>query len=252
MANRAWLDEVRRRLEVRELPPEYVRRFTEELSDHLQDIEEENMSKEAYASSRLGNPNQVAEAAVAAYRRRGFLGRHPTAAFLVFGVSPVALLVALFAVAFAAVLGLSEVCELLGFDIQPIFASMSHFEPSASAVLPYALSLLTIVIPCVFASLLYCRLARRLGLGKKWMLLSCAILAILAAIPCCSVKLSGIPGESGLRWGVWNPESIGHSFHFFVWIVCQPRQLMQFFIPLAIGWWFMRRKHDNGRLQMAS
>jgi hypothetical protein len=252
MANRAWLDEVRERLAKQCLPNAYVQRFVQELSDHLQDIKEENMSTEANVYSRLGEPKQVAEAATTTYRRRSFLGRHPAAAFLVFGVSPVALLAALFVVAFVAVLGLSEVCELLGFDIQPFFASMSHFEPSASAVLPYVLSLLTIVIPCIFASILYCRLARRLGLGKKWMLLSCAILAILAAIPCCSVKLSGIPGESGLRWGVWNPESIKHSFHFFVWVVCQPRQLMQFLVPPAIGWWFMRRKRDNGRLQMAS
>ena len=224
----------------------------EELSDHLQDIKEENMSTEANVCSRLGEPNQVAKTAVSAFRRRSFLGRHPTAAFLVFGVSPVVSLAVLFVIAYFMVLALSQVCELLGVNIQSFFASISHFEPSASAVLPYVLSLLTIVIPCIFASVLYCRLARRLGLGKKWMLLSCAILALLAAIPCCSVKLSGIPGESGLRWGVWNPESIKHSFHFFVWVVCQPRQLMQFFVPLAIGWWFMRRNFSKNELQSAT
>ncbi len=28
--------------------------------------------------------------------------------------------------------------------------------------------------------------------------------------------------------------------------------LVQFLIPLAICWWFMRRKHDQGRLEVAS
>ena len=85
MANLPWLDEVRRRLAKRGLPPSYVQRFAEELSDHLEDFKEENMSTEADVYSRLGKPEQVANAAVAAYRRRSFLGRHPTAAFLVFG-----------------------------------------------------------------------------------------------------------------------------------------------------------------------
>ena len=88
MANLPWLDEVLARLARRGLPPNYVRRFAEELSDHLDDLKEENMSKAVDVVSRLGKPEQVAEAAVTAYRRRSFLGRHPTAAFLVFAVSP--------------------------------------------------------------------------------------------------------------------------------------------------------------------
>ena len=60
---------------------------SEELGDHLEDLKEENV--EADAISRLGEPDQVAESAVGAYRRRSFLGRHPTAAFMVFAISPV-------------------------------------------------------------------------------------------------------------------------------------------------------------------
>jgi hypothetical protein len=251
MANQAWLDEVRARLANYALPPAYIRRFMDELSDHLQDITEENMSTEANAISRLGEPKQVAESAATIYRRRSFIGRHPTAAFLVFGVSPVVSLAALFVIAYVVVLAISEVCELLGVNIQHFFADMRRFEPSASVVLPYLVSLLTVVIPCIFASILYCRLARRLGLGKKWMLLSCVILAVIATIPYCSVNLSGISGESGLRWGVWNPDSIMRLPYFIVWVVCQPRQLMQLFVPLVIGWWIVRRKHDKIRLQSA-
>jgi hypothetical protein len=117
------------------------------------------------------------------------------------------------------------------------------------------MSLLTVVIPCIVASILYCRLATRLGIGKKWMLLSCAMLAVLAALPCCSVKFSPLPGQSALTWGVWNPwdpQAIRHQLSTIVWIFCQPRQLMQFLVPVAIGLWFMRRKRESGRLQVAS
>jgi hypothetical protein len=38
----------------------------------------------------------------------------------------------------------------------------------------------------------------------------------------------------------------------YVWIFCNPRSLMEFIVPLAIGWWFLRRKPDQGRLQLAS
>ena len=70
MANQHWLDEVRTQLAHQALPPTYIKRFMEELSDHFQDLTEDTMSTEANVSFRLGEPNQVAKAAVAAYRRR--------------------------------------------------------------------------------------------------------------------------------------------------------------------------------------
>ena len=144
-----------------------------------------------------------------------------------------------------------EVCERLGVNEHSL-ADLSRFEPFASVVLPYAMSLLTVVIPSILASILYCRLARLLGIGKKWMLVSCVILAVLAALPICSVGLCSIPGKTALRWGVWNPGSVRHLTGFIVYTLCRPRQLMQFIVPLATGWWFMRRKHGGGRLQLAS
>jgi hypothetical protein len=38
----------------------------------------------------------------------------------------------------------------------------------------------------------------------------------------------------------------------YVWIFCNPRSLMEFIVPLAIGWWFLRRKPDQGQLQLAT
>jgi hypothetical protein len=216
----------------------------EELSDHFEDLKEENM--EADAISRLGEAELVAEAAVVAYRRRNFLGRHPAAALLVFGISPVVSFVVLIVLAYVVLLATSEVCERLGIKVQHFLADLSRFEPFASTAMPYVMSLLTVVVPCILASILYCCLARRFDIGKKWALLSCVILAVLAAMPICSVKLSGVPGDSALTWGLpnfWEAHGIRHLFSTIVWVVCRPRQLVQFLVPLAIGWWFMRRKH---------
>ena len=58
--------------------------FAEELSDHLQDFKEDAMSTEADMYSQFGEPEQVANAALVAYQQHSFLGRHPTAAFLIF------------------------------------------------------------------------------------------------------------------------------------------------------------------------
>ena len=105
MTNPPWCDQLRQRLLRYGLPPVYVKRLMEELSDHLQDVMEEDMSTEANVYSRLGEPEQVAKAAVTAYRRRSFIGRHPTASFLVFAISPVVSLIILFLTS-AALLGL--------------------------------------------------------------------------------------------------------------------------------------------------
>ena len=121
MAKRRWLDEVRQRLARRALPPAYIGRFMDELSDHFQDLTEESMSTEASVLSRLGDPAQVAEAAVTAYRQRSFLGRHPAAALLVFGISPAASLIAL------TVASLWVVCTTADLPCIPSLRSMPRW-----------------------------------------------------------------------------------------------------------------------------
>jgi hypothetical protein len=218
----------------------------DELADHLQDLKEESMSTQTDAISRLGEPEQVAEAAVVAYKRRSFLGRHPLAALLVFGVSPVISLVALVAVVIAGLLVLPD-----GWD-KPLFAGLSHVGPSASVAVAYLFSLLTVVIPSILASILYCWLAGRSGINKKWVLLSCTMLAVLAALPSCEAKVALIPADSWAGLRPWWPDSIGHFYYFFTRTFCNPRQLMQLLVPLAIAWWFMRRKREQGEMQLAS
>jgi hypothetical protein len=247
MANLSWIDDVRQQLARHALPPAYIRRFMEELSDHLEDLKEENMSTKADMLSRLGEPNQVADAAVTAYRRRSFLGRHPTAAFLVFAVSPVVSIFALFA---AIVFGLFVACDAV--DSMVIDGLLRR----AGTSLPSIMSALTVILPSMLVSILYCRLANRLCISKKWVFVSCAVIAAMTVLPIWTVQLSDVPGESALRLGMFSlPHSIGalggvcttilYSLH-------SVRQVLQLVVPIAIGLWFMRRKRDPGQLHLAS
>jgi hypothetical protein len=163
---------------------------------------------------------------------------------LVFGLSPVVSLFVMFALAYCSVYLFFFVYEELGINMH-----VARFEPAASAVVPYIMSLLTIVLPTMVAGIFYCWLAKRFFIGGKWLLLACAMLAVLAAMPCCSVVLSDIPGHSALRWGVLNPQSVWDLFQVVPWIFCKPQQLMQFVIPLAVGLWFLRRKGNEVRLK---
>lgn len=123
MASPPWLEEVRQRLVKHSLPPTYIRGFIAELTDHFHDLTEENMNTEVDVSSRLGEPAQVADAAVAVYRQRRFLGRHP---ILVFGVSPVLALIVLFVAWCLGLELLFGACKLLGLDITKTTEYVNH------------------------------------------------------------------------------------------------------------------------------
>lgn len=232
MANQPWLDEVLSRLTIHGLPSNYVKRFAEELSDHLEDLKEENMSTEADAYSRLGKPEQVAEAAVAAYRRRSFLGRHPIAAFLVFAVSPVLTMPTLFYLAVLVGWAIVSTFNFVGVNVN---FRPYQVGPFKATLLCWVESLLAVVIPSIIASILYCKLAKRLGIGRRWMVASCAVLAAIALVP-------------GFFWtnDFWCVGLLGLS------ALPRIQHLVQLIGPLVICWWFMRRTHSPARLQVAS
>ena len=361
MGNQAWLDNVREQLARHDLAPSYVQRFLEELGDHLEDLRNENL--EADVVSRLGEPEQVVNAAVAAYRRRSFLGRHAVAAFLVFAISPVIAQCALFFLAFVFVevlarfsghypvhkyhwitsltivvcstflgtlygelatgLGIGKKwllasCAAIGvvamfwefatgrctvsvmllvqfaaplavawsftkrkynhryaatkclvFAVSPIaslailwlilfipllmIAQMTlpliaqplvamGLGPAALIALTYTLILAMLIIPTAVASLLYSKLTRRFGSGRKWTLVSCTVLASFAATATFRFAIL-IAAQLASQTG----PSIGLAIGLALSV-----SLAQFLTPFAIAWWFMRRKHDQDQLQLAS
>lgn len=247
MANLPWLDEVLSRLAKRGLPSSYIQRFADELSDHLEDFEDDAMSTDADAYSRLGKPEQVADAAVVAYRRRSFLGRHPTAAFLVFGLSPLVSLICLFILVCVGLRLIGVTAERIGLVSNEGFSTVPA-GPIELAAGRYLFSLLTIIIPAILASIIYCKLAKRWYVGNAWILTSCVVLATAAMLPAWDVntKMIDANGHYAVCAGLWIPGWCG-------WVLpISVPQLLQFLVPLAIGWWFMRCKGDEVCLHMAS
>jgi hypothetical protein len=205
----------------------------EELTDHLEDLKEKTVGSEAEAYARLGQSEQVAEAAVVAYRHRSLLGRHPVTALLVFAVSPVVSLVVLTSLTFIGLMALAVTGQRLGL----IGGNGMKLGAAARATLPYALSLAVIVVPSMILSLLYCGLAARTIAGRKWMVMPSTVLAVIAAATYCQVTFSDTPGDGLI--------SIGLGAHSLM-------QAAQFFVPIAFGWWFIRRQRARDQLQLAS
>ena len=92
------------------------------------------------------------------FTKRKCSHRYAATAFLVFAVSPVALYMLLSLVALSAAAA--------------VFAWSSVF-----------VLLLMFVVPMALASLLYRKLAKGIGSGRKWLVVSCLLPTTLAAIP---------------------------------------------------------------------
>ncbi|MGD9127281.1 MAG: hypothetical protein PVH19_07855 [Planctomycetia bacterium] len=229
MANRQWLEAVQRQLADSKLPSAYIQRFMEELSDHLEDLKEETMRNENDCAEQLGDPAQVADAAVVAYRKRTFFGRHPIAKFLAFGVSPLpAMLLTL--ILNAIFLGLlSQFLEYINVDMY-LTRFFQKLDPNA---LKWMAAIFTLVLPTMLLAILYCRWARRSKVNKKWMLISCGIFSFLSLHLVYLVKISEVAGESQL--------CIGAGFGTQILLHLSFLQLTQMLGPLAVGLWYALR-----------
>jgi hypothetical protein len=78
---------------------------------------------------------------------------------------------------------------------------------------------LTVIVCSTFLSILYGELAMWLGIGRKWMLASCVALGANAMF--------------------FNNFGTGESSGTVMLLV-------QFAIPLAVGWWFAKRRYNHG------
>jgi hypothetical protein len=223
MGNQPWLDDLRRQLIRRNLPRRYVQRVLEEAADHLEDLMEETMEKTEFnANARMGETQIVAAAALAAYRRRGFFGRHPVVAFLAFAVSPLLAFLILMQI---GLLALSVICWSLGL----VDNDGLHLG-AVKAVINYVVPLAVIAVPSMLLAFFYCSLARRTVVGKKWMLVACGALVVISSATFCQLEFYGASDHGqltlffGVRYGI---------------------QIVQFFIAAAFSWWLIRRSEGR-------
>jgi hypothetical protein len=223
MSGRLWLERFRHELVRRKLPRQEVARLVEELSDHFIDLTEETMSTDAQVLARMGDPIQIAEAAVGEFRRRQF-GRSRWARFATFVLLPVPLLFVVWAgILTATVLVFSGIDALAGapeegpHEITPLLVAGSH-----------ALILGFVVGPPTLVALFFARLARRTTRRWLWGLSACLLVALVTAAATSSQTFSEEPGKSTLTLGL----GIG-AFHL--------AQLGQFLVPFSAGVLSLRR-----------
>ena len=224
MCGRRWLEEFEQALQRENLPPESVRRLLEEMSDHVNDLMEENehMDGNAELKTRLGEPAHVAATAGDELRSRSLLNRSRPAAFLTYVVLPLPLL--------AASWVLSLLC--VGLSIEGL-ASWFGGPATAGTSGPVkeALALIA-VLGCLLASAAlvtwgYCKLSLRTGGRRAWMWSSVAILALVTGLADARVHLSEIPGQSTLTMGLGLLKPT-------------PRNSVQFLVPVAVAGWLLR------------
>jgi hypothetical protein len=210
----------------------------DELADHLHDVMEDEMNRNTDVARRLGEPDQVAEATVVAYRERTFFGRHPSAVLWVFGISPIVAMTSVFVLACVGVGALAAICQRCGVPL----ADQKPLGCVDPTVVSWSVSALTTILPGVLLTIAYCLLAKRLNISKRWMLASCWVVSLVAMLPVQSILLSDMPGQSRWSLGIALPPGL--------------LQCVQMIVPLAVGAWFAwrpRKQPPQGdRLRMAA
>ncbi len=209
MADPVWREQLREELVRHGLPPKYIERLVQELSDHFDDVLAEGPN--ALASERVGPPGEIAAAAAAEYRRQTFSRKHPVLAFAVMPVLvlPLAwLLLGVMLTAAAALFGLA-----IGEE------AVASIEPR---LVSHVTTVALLVPPAVFA-VVFNRLARSNGLGWRWPMLATCVLAVLAGAMFFTVVAWGPEREDRLALCVGLPMT--------------GRQALQSALILAVGTW---------------
>jgi hypothetical protein len=220
MSKSKWLDEVTQALRRRGLPRSYIRRFTDELAEHYQDLCQETVSMDANQfAARLGSAEQLASRAARELRLRTYAGRHPLWTFVAAPVPTAAALVVALCAAFVLV-GSALPDDWIAGESMPAWGA-----PTLQATvwaMQYA--------PFLAGALLFCHLAKRAACGARWSLVACALVAILAGMFAVDLKLpTEGPGSGTLTMGLGIPPGPTQWLQalapFAVWLVYTGREL---------------------------
>ena len=181
------------------------------------------MDTEANVNSRLGEPEQVAEAAVLAHQHRSYSARHLFITILIFAISPL-----LFMLVAEVAVFMATAASLFGLGI--LDDNGSVIGRGSNGVWQYAIVLSITVIPAILLCTAYFFLAKRLRVGRKWVIASCTLVALIAGLTSFQIIFSDLPGESSLAIGLAIGLGVGKT-----------AQLVQLIVPLLFGWWLIRR-----------
>jgi len=235
MLDPAWLDEMRRQLARRKLPAAYAARLLDELSDHVTDFLEDQMSTDALEPrslvERLGSPQEVARQAAREFTRRHFSGRHP---ILMFAVLPVLVLAVGYVASVFGVVGIGRVIKLLS----PAMSSDS-FSPVGAALMRLT-CMTALLLPAIATATLFAWLAARAGVKRKWPIITGVVVGMLAGLSQMDIYVSPQSGKSSLTLGL----GFGTATLFF--------QIAKFAVPMMFALWIFARQARQGRQALAS
>jgi len=206
------LNQLRRDLLRRGLPPSYVERVIDEWADHLEDLSSAQFSKEAdmpmpSVSESFGNEAELAESAVLQFRARTFAGRHPIWTFL---VAPIPLLLLCWVGYYCVIALVLSTAKDTYFD---------RNSPAAHATYQMLFET-TLLIPPVIATLILARLARRSGQRGRWLLAACVMVAIVAASHQAHLALPVGRGNGALMLGFGLGQSMDWQQAAFPLVIC--------------------------------
>jgi hypothetical protein len=235
MSKSSWLDEVAQALRRQRLPRSYIRRFTEELAEHFDDLSKEKTGMDAESfDTRLGAPDEIARRAAHELRRRTYAGRHPFVTFVAAPLPTAALLLVGLCIPF-----------LLILTLVPEDYAAGEF-PAWAGVFMQTVVWAMQFVPFVAGAILFCYLARRAVCGARWSFVACALVAVLAGSFAVNLTLpTGGAGSGSLMMGFAIPL---RSIHWPVPFA--PMQWMQALAPLAVWLAFFRRELA-ARIQLA-
>jgi uncharacterized membrane protein len=235
MSKSNWLNEVARALRRQRLPRSYIRRFTDELADHFDDLYKEKIGMDADAhTARLGAPEEIARRAARELQGRTYAGRHPIVTFIAAPVPTAALLLVGLCVPF-----------LLILTIVPDDYAPGYFPAWAGVVMQTVVWAMRFV-PFVVGAILFCHLAKRALCGARWSLIACGLVAMLAGLFAVQLTLpTGAVGSGSLMMGFAFPFGFAHwpaPFGSMQWL--------QALAPIAV-WFVYFRRELAARIQLA-
>ena len=234
-----WLETMRAELARQKLPPLYVERLVAELSDHLDTFTEDRMSTDAKdlrgLTGHLGRPRDIATTAASEFRGRTFSGRHPLVTFLALPIVTLPLLWA--AVVGTCLLGV----KMMGIDSEGpnVDGPLANWLTANMRPIVFAI----LVLPAAAAEIGFCRLAARAGLGRKWSVTACVVVALFCGLASLNISLPTVGGKGHVTFG------LGVALHLSI------LQIARFAVPLATGLWMIRRQfklRDAARLAVSA
>jgi hypothetical protein len=214
---------LRKELRRQGLPARCVTRLVAELADHLDELyvnskEAKEMSTVEELENRLGEPEVLAQMAVAEHWQSYFVGRHPLWCCV---VAPIPLTIICWAICLLSAVGLADVLPLaLGERFQLDGRSVSDWPPlivTIAICFPYFMRF----VPPILATLFVSWQIRRAGLSLRWSLISWFLIAAVAGGMVIQMHLPQTPGTGTLELGLGIPFGV--------------RAIIQAAVPLATG-----------------